>query len=113
MKVRFAIVGSELLAQVQNGVEILLRAVNAGDMDGVDTATEHLLALTIDCQSIEMSEHEWRVFLSKIRTNNPEFESGYLLPALICTDLFPEIGSSDYVLELPVDGNMKGESMDV
>ena len=48
MKVRFAIVGSDLLAQVRAGIDVLLSAVNAGDMDGVDAATALLLKLTAD-----------------------------------------------------------------
>lgn len=65
MKIRFAIVSSDLLAQVRAEIDVLLRAVNAGDMDGVDAATALLLKLTVDCRSINLSEGEWRTFLDK------------------------------------------------
>jgi hypothetical protein len=113
MKVRFAIVGSDLLAQVRAGIDALLSAVNAGDMDGVDAATALLLKLTADCGSIDLSEDEWRKFLIKIRLNNPDFKSNYLLPGDICAHLFPTIAASDYVLELPIDEDMEEEEADV
>lgn len=113
MKIRFAIVSSDLLAQVQAEVDVLLRAVNAGNMDGVDAATAHLLKLTADCRSIELSEDEWRTFLNEIRVKNPEFKSNYLLPGDVCGPLFPTIAANDYVLELPIDGEMEEEAVNV
>lgn len=113
MKIRFAIVSSDLLAQVQAEVDVLLRAVNTGDMDGVDAATAHLLKLTADCRSIDLSEDEWRTFLNEIRVKNPDFKSNYLLPGDICAPLFPTIEDGDYVLELPIDGDMEEEKVDV
>ena len=113
MKIRFAIVSPGLLAQVRAEVDVLLRAVNAGDMDRVDAATAHLLELTVNCRSIDLSEDEWRTFLNEIRAKNPEFESNYLLPGDICVSLFPAITAGDYVLELPIDGDMEEEEVDV
>ena len=114
MKIRFAIVSPGLLAQVRAEVDILLCAVNAGDMDGVDAATAQLLELTVDCRSIELSEEEWRAFLSEIRAKHPEFESSYLLPGTICAPLFPNLSvADDYVLELPIDGDMEEEEANV
>ena len=113
MKIRFAIVNSDLLAQVRTEVDVLLHAVNSGDMDGVDSATAHLLKLTVDCRSIDLSEDEWRTFLNEIRVKNPDFKSNYLLPGDICVSLFPEIAGGDYVLELPIDGDMEEEKVDV
>lgn len=113
MKIRFAIVGSDLLAQVRTEADMLLRSVNNGDMDGVDRATTHLLELTVDCKSIDLSESEWRTFLNEIRAKNPEFESNYLLPGEVCTALLPTIIAGDHVLELPMDGDMGKESVDV
>ena len=113
MKIRFAIVNSDLLAQVRAEVDVLLHAVNSGDMDGVDAATAHLLKLTVDCRSIDLSEDEWRTFLNGIRIKNPEFKSNYLLPSDICVPLFPNISIGDYVLELPIDGDMEEEEADV
>ena len=113
MKIRFAIVNSDLLAQVRTEVDVLLHAVNSGDMDGVDSATAHLLKLTVDCRSIDLSEGEWRTFLNEIRVKNPDFKSNYLLPGDICAPLFPAISVGDYVLELPIDGDMEEEKVDV
>jgi hypothetical protein len=113
MKIRFAIVSSDLLAQVRAEIDDLLSAVNAGDLDGVDAATAHLLKLTADCSSIDLSEDEWRTFLNKIRLKNPEFKSNYLLPGDICAPLFPTISAGDYVLELPIDEDMEEEEADV
>lgn len=113
MKIRFAIVNSDLLAQVRAEIDVLLHAVNTGDMDGVDAATAHLLKLTFDCRSIDLSEDEWRTFLNGIRVKNPEFKSNYLLPSDICAPLFPTIAYGDYVLELPIDGDMEEEKFDV
>lgn len=113
MKIRFAIVNSDLLAQVRAEVDVLLHAVNSGDMDGVDSATAHLLKLTVDCRSIDLSEDEWRTFLNEIRGKNPDFKSSYLLPVDICAPLFSAIADGDYVLELPIDGDMEEEKFDV
>ena len=113
MKIRFAIVNSDLLAQVRTEVDVLLHAVNSGDMDGVDSATAHLLKLTVDCRSIDLSEDEWRTFLNEIRAKNPDLKSNYLLPGDICAPLFPTIEDGDYVLELPIDGDMEEENVDV
>ncbi len=113
MKMRFAIVSPDLLAKVRAEVDILLRAVNAGDMDGVDGATAQLVELTVDCRSIDLSEDEWRTFLNEIRAKNPEFESNYLLPGEVCVSLFPTITAGDNVLELPIDGDMGEEEVDV
>ena len=113
MKIRFAIVNSDLLAQVRAEIDALLCAVNAGDMDGVDAATALLLKLTAGCNSIDLSEDEWRTFLNEIRVKNPEFKSNYLLPGDICAPLFPAIADGDYVLELPIDGDMEEEKVDV
>jgi len=113
MKVRLAIVGLDLLAQVRAEIDALLSAVNAGDMDGVDAATALLLKLTAGCNSIDLSEDEWRTFFNKVRLKNPDFKSNYLLPGDICAHLFPEISDGDYVLELPIDGDMEEEETDV
>ena len=113
MRIRFAIVSSDLLAQVRAEVDVLLRAVNTGNMDGVDAATAHLLKLTVDCRSIDLSEDEWRTFLNEIRVKYPDFESNYLLPGTICEPLFPAITAGDYVLELPIDGDMEEEEANV
>ena len=43
MKIRFAIVNSDLLTQVRTEVDVLLHTVNSGDIDEVNSATAHLL----------------------------------------------------------------------
>ena len=113
MKIRFAILSPGILAQVRSEVDMLLRAVNAGDMDGVDAATAQLLELTVHCRSIDLSEEDWRTFLSGIRSKNPAFESSYLLPGEVCVSIFPTITANDYVLELPIDGDAGEEDINV
>ena len=104
MKIRFAIVRPDIHAQVRAEVDMLQSAVNAGDMDGVDGATANLLALTADCQSVDLPEEEWRAFLDGIRSRNPAFQSNYLLPSEVCADIFPTVAANAFVLELPIDG---------
>ncbi len=104
MKIRFAIVSPDILAQVRAEVDMLQSAVNAGDMDGVDAATAKLLALTADCRSVDLSEEEWRVFVEGVRSKNPAFQSNYLLPGEVCADNLPTVAANDFVLELPIDG---------
>jgi hypothetical protein len=105
MKIRFSIISPDILAQVRSEVDMLLSAVNAGDMEGVDIATEKLWVLTADCHSVGLSEEEWRVFLDGIRSKNPAFKSSYILPGLVCATIFPTVTANDYVLELPIDGD--------
>jgi hypothetical protein len=113
MKIRFSIISPDILAQVRSEVEMLLSAVDAGDMEGVDIATDKLLVLTADCRSAYLSEEEWRVFLDGIRSKNPAFKSNYILPGLVCATIFPTVTSKDYVLELPIDGNAVEEDASV
>jgi hypothetical protein len=103
MKIRFIIVRPDILARVRAEVELLQSAVNAGDMDGVDTATAKLLEWTSDCQSVNLSEEKWRAFLNGIRSSNPAFQSNYLLPGDICVEILPTVTPNDFVLELPID----------
>lgn len=109
MKVRCAIVSPDLLTKVRAEVDILRIAVNGGDMDGVDSATAKLLALTTDCRSIDLSEEEWREFLAVIRSRNSEFHSDYLLPGEVCAAILPTVAPNDCVLELPIDGDPETE----
>ena len=113
MKIRFAIVRPDILAQVRAEVDMLRSAVNGGNMDGVDAATAKLLALTTDCRSVDLSEEEWRAFLDGIRSRNPAFQSNYLLPGEICADILPTVAANDLVLELPIDGNAGKEGTNV
>jgi hypothetical protein len=113
MRIRFAIVSPDILAQVRAGIHMLQHAVNSGDMNGVDTATEKLLALTADCHSVDLTEEEWRVFLSKIRSTIPDFQSNYLLPGEVCVSILPEVSAQDSVLELPFDEETGEETRSV
>lgn len=103
MKIRFAIVRPDILAQVSAEVDTLQRAVDVGDFDGVDAATKKLVKLTADCNSVDLIEEEWREFLHGIRIRNPEFQSNYLLPGEICAEILPTVATTDFVLELPID----------
>jgi hypothetical protein len=113
MKIRMTIVSSGIAAQVRAEVDKLRRAVDAGDLDGADAATAHLLALTVDCRSIDLSEDDWRAFMNDVRRVNPAFESSYLLPGEVCSSLFPTIAPSEQVLELPINGNTDEDEIDV
>ena len=109
MKVRLSIIGRDLLAQVRRGVDVLVGAVDSGDMEGVDAATSELLGLTAGCRSVELSEAEWRLFLEGVRRADPEFASGYILPGPVCAPVFSDIAAADQVLELPLDSE-EGEA---
>lgn len=113
MRIRFAIVSPDILAQVRAEISMLQHAVKTGDMDGVDATTEKLLALTIDCHSLDLTEEEWRVFLSKIRSRIPGFESNYLLPGEVCVSVLPTVTAQDSVLELPFDEETGKETANV
>ena len=113
MKIRLAIVSRDIFAQVRTEIDMLLRAVNVGDMDDVDAATAQLLELTVDCRSVDLSEEDWRMFLSEIRGKNPAFESSYLLPGGVCVSIFPAITANDYVLELPLDEDAGEDEINV
>ncbi|WP_244980068.1 hypothetical protein [Achromobacter insuavis] len=108
-----SIVSAALAAEVQSEVDRLRHAVEVGDMDAVDAATARLLTLTVDCQSVDLSEAEWRAFTNDIRTRLPAFESNYLLPDALCASLFPTIGASEQVLELPIDGDTDEDEIGV
>lgn len=113
MRIRLAIVNPRILAPVRIEVDRLRSAVDTGDLDGADAATETLLALTADCHSVDMSEEEWRAFVEGIRSQEPGFRSDYLLPGDVCAGIFPTVAATDFVLELPIDGESGKESPSV
>jgi hypothetical protein len=113
MKIRMTIVSPGIAEQVRSEVDMLRRAVDAGNMDGVDAATARLLELTVDCRSIDLSEEDWHAFMNDIRRGNPAFESSYLLPGEVCVSLFPTIVASEQVLELPINGETGEDEIDV
>jgi hypothetical protein len=105
MKIRLSVISPDSLAQVRSTVDLLSHAVESGNMDAVDISTDKLLVLTAGCHSIEQSEKEWRLFLDGIRSKNPGFQSNYLLPGEVCASIFPTVTATDFVLELPIDGD--------
>lgn len=113
MKIRFAIVGSDLIDAVRIEAGRLQQAVNTGDMDQVDDATTRLLALTADCPSTALTEQAWRSFLDDIRARDPGFQSGYLLAGKLGTSIFLDIATEDHVLALPIDDATDEEPTDV
>jgi len=113
MKIRMTRIGPDLAIAVQSEVDLLRQAVDTGDMDGVDAATARLLTLTADRPSIEFAEQAWQALTNEIRSTDPGFESGYLLPGELCRALFPTIGASEQVLELPIDGDVEEDEIDV
>ena len=104
MRIRLAVIPLDDLARVHPLVNALRNAVNAGDMNGMDTATEKLMALTAVEHSVDLSEKEWRRFLAEIRVKNPTFQSDYLLPGEVCSPFFSNVTSETVVLQLPIDG---------
>ncbi len=103
MKIRLAVIPPDDLASVRAEVDILRGAVDSGDMDGMDAATEKLLPLTNGFYSMDLSEEEWQKILTGIRIRNPEFQSDYLLPGKVVFSIFPDLTSDTMVLQLPFD----------
>jgi hypothetical protein len=103
MRIRFVAISPDKLARVRVLVEALRNASNAGDMDGMDLATERLQALADEEHSIDLSEDEWREWLAETRTKNPTFQSDYLVSGEVCSRYFPDATSGTMVLQLPVD----------
>jgi hypothetical protein len=103
MIIRLTIIPNDELARVCPVVETLRSAVNTGDMNGMDEATEKLLSLMSGKESIDISEAEWRKFIAEIRAKNPAFQSDYLFPAGICSGFFPNVTPETSVLQLPLD----------
>ncbi len=103
MRIRLTVIPLDDLDRVRPLVDALRNAVNSGDMDGMDTATEKLTTITATGHSIDLPEEEWRRFLAKIRAKNPEFQSDYLLSGGLCTEYFSKVTSETMVLQLPID----------
>jgi len=103
MRIRLTEIPLDDLARVRPLADALRDAVNAGDMDAMDAATEKLVAVTAARRSIDLSEEEWRRFLTGIRVKNPAFQSDYLLPGEVCSPLFPNVTPETMVLQFPID----------
>lgn len=103
MRIRLAEISPENLARVRPLIETLRCASNAGDMDGMDVATEKLLALADEEHSTDLTEEEWRKWLADVRTMDPTFTSDYLVPGEGCARYFPHATSETMILQLPID----------
>ncbi len=101
MKIRFVVIPPDEQKSVEAHVTALRNAVDNGNMDAMDLATDALLKITSGMQRYEVTEHEWRTFLSKIREEDPECKSDYLLPGKVCVDYFPDIEPDWMVLQFP------------
>jgi hypothetical protein len=103
MRVRLALISLDDLARVRPLVDALRNAVNAGNMDDTDSVTEKLMSMMAKERSIDLSEAEWRRFLAELRAENPAFQSDYLLPSEVCSEIFPNAALETMVLQLPFD----------
>ena len=101
MKIRLAVIPPDELTNVMRLTGDLRSAVNAGDMDGVDAATKELIAVTAKARSMDITEEEWRIFLTQVRAENAAFESDYVVPGQLCSRFFPDATSDTMVLQLP------------
>lgn len=103
MKIRLAVIPLDDLPKLHPLIDALRNAVNTKDMSSIDTATDNLLALTNVEHLVDLTEEEWQKFLAQIRTNNPAFQSAYLISGEVCSQIFPNITSKMMVLQLPFD----------
>ena len=101
MKIRLAVIPPDEFTDVMRLTGDLRTAVNAGDMDGVDAATEGLLAVTTKTRSVDITGEEWRGFLAEVRARNAAFQSDYVVPGEFCTQFFPDATADTMVLQLP------------
>jgi len=103
MKIRFVVIPPDEQKSVEAHVTELRNAVDNGNMDAMDLATDALLNITSGMQRYEITEDEWHSFLSKIREANPAYKSDYLLPGEVCVNYFPDIEPDWMVLQFPID----------
>jgi hypothetical protein len=108
MKIRLAVIPADGLAHIRHLIEVLQNAVNAGNIDGMDSATEELLSLTAGWPLIEISEEDWREFLAGTRAVNPAFQSDYLVYGGACSRFFSNMPPEAMVLQLPFDEKGEG-----
>jgi hypothetical protein len=72
-------------------------------MDGVDAATQQLMAVTAKTRSVDITEDEWRRALIEIRANNAAFQSDYVVSGQHWSRSFPDATADAMVLQLPFD----------
>ena len=101
MRIRLAVIPPDDVAGVMRLTGDLRSAVNAGDMDRVDAATEKLMAVTAKTRSVDITEEEWRRFLDEVRAEAPAFQSDYLVSGELCSRYFPDATTDTTVLQLP------------
>ena len=101
MKIRLAVIPADDLAGVMTLTGDLRSAVNAGDMDGVDAATEKLMEVTVRMRSVDITEKEWRRFLAEVRAQNAALQSDYVVPGHLCSQFFSGMTADTMVLQLP------------
>lgn len=101
MRIRLAVIPSDDLAGVMRLVGDLRCAVNIGDMDDMDVATEKLMAVTAQTRSVDITEEEWHRFLIEVRAKNAAFQSDYVVPGHLCSQFFPDATEDTMVLQLP------------
>lgn len=103
MKIRLIAIPPNILSQVRPETDALRRAVNVGDMDAMEAATETLVRMTnMEC-SVDFPENQWRKLQVEIETKNPTHQSDYLLPGEFFTEFFPGLALGTMVLQLPID----------
>ena len=107
MRIRLAAIPPDDLADVMRLAGDLRAAVTNGDMDGVDAATEKLMAATTKMHSVDITEEEWRGILIDIRAHNAAFESDYVVPGRMWTQFFPDATANTMVLQLPFRNYLK------
>jgi hypothetical protein len=101
MRVRLAVIPPDELTVVMRLTGDLRSAVEAGDMDGVDAATEKLVAVTAKTRSVDITEEDWRRFLAAVRARNAALQSDYVVPGQLCSQFFPDATVETMVLQLP------------
>ena len=100
-RIRLSLIPPDNQPQLRPHIDALRNAVNSGSMDDINAATNKLLSLTGTEGSVDLSERRWNKHLAKIRKNNPEFQSDYLVPGETYPQLFPNIDSKMKILQLP------------
>ena len=101
MKIRLAVIPPDELATFFHLVGDLRSRVEAGDMDGVDTATEKLLTATAKMRLVDITEERWREFLAKARVEDATFQSDYVGPGKCYSQFFPDAATEAMVLQFP------------
>ena len=103
MKIRLTKIPADKIVDIQGLADALRKASNAGDMDAVDKTTAELISLTSEMNSTEISEEQWKQWVTTTRANKPDFQSDYLIAGDMCKQFFIEDLSNSIVLQLPIE----------